>query len=89
MANGAAGCGFEHRNTGGMCGHLTTKESESGVLTQFGDDIFRKVDFICMKFSEKLETQRTTGEPFRCNGCIKSVSIHSPSKRRNNIKDTF
>lgn len=75
MANGAAGCGFEYRNHNGICGQLTTKETESkeGVLIEFGEGNTKKVIFSCLKYVETLETQRTTSHPFRCTKCIKSV----------------
>jgi len=61
MANGAAGCGFEHRNYNRMmCGFLSITNKD-------------ETEFHCIKYHENLETHTTTKHPFRCTKCVKSV----------------
>jgi len=50
---GAAGCGYEYRNTNGLCGHLISD----------GDT------FMCLKYLENLKKHNITGHPFRCDEC--------------------
>ena len=60
MANGAAGCGYENRNFGGLCGFLTREGNIEDA---------KQCKFTCLKYHEELTQQRTTGEPFRCTKC--------------------
>jgi hypothetical protein len=53
MSNGAAGCGYEYRNSNAVCGYLETTSNS----------------FNCLKYHEELSTARVTGEPFRCKSC--------------------
>ena len=63
MANGAAGCGYEYRNHGGIC----------PFLNRDGENIEAAKDckFTCLQYKESLTQQRNTGEPFRCTSCSK------------------
>jgi len=57
MCNGAAGCGYEYRNTGGKCGRLSQLEGK----------------FKCGKYHTDLDVHFKTKEPFRCQKCLDSV----------------
>lgn len=60
MSLGAAGCGYEHRNTGGKCGHLSTDLA----------------GFLCSKWRVSLAPHSITGEPFRCAECGSDADRH-------------
>ena len=53
MSNGAAGCGYENRNTGGKCGHLSVDLA----------------GFACLKYRVPLDVAKQSGDPFRCKQC--------------------
>ena len=64
MSLGAAGCGFEHSNTGGQCGQLTSDLA----------------GFLCSKWRVSLAQHRITGEPFRCAECGRDANRHGDSE---------
>ncbi len=74
MSNGAAGCGWEFNHLPNMwkCGFLSV-ENYTGQNTP-EDNKKESTVFVCSKYNnEILDKQPTTGHPFRCTKCTKSV----------------
>ena len=54
MSIGAAGCGYDLRNHGGLCGCYNEVDNKPH----------------CLKHHTDLEVHHITGEPFRCKRCL-------------------